>query len=124
MKTPIELHFYNKKDEVIKTFSKSTIRWKFLKEAVILCETEGEPGLELIYDFVCRFYDDRFSVRTLKKHTDVAQVAAVASQIVMRVLNMMQEEGIEMPKKPTAAKTKKIRRMLCRMIGSLRWRAS
>lgn len=123
MKTPIELHFYNKHDEIIKTFSKSTIRWKFLKEAVVLCETDGQPGLDLIYDFVCRFYDNKFSIRTLKKYTDVGQVTAVASHIVTRVLNMMQEEGIEMPKKPKAARRKNLRRMLCRMIGSLRWRA-
>ena len=36
MSTPIELHFYNKKNEVIKTYSQSIIKWNFFKRAVKL----------------------------------------------------------------------------------------
>ena len=120
MLTPIELHFYDKNDDIIKTYSQSTIRWEFLKEAVMLNaeNNKDEGSLELIYDFVCRFYGNKFTVKKLKKYTDVAQVTAVASQIVMRVLNMMQQEGISLPKNLQTVKKKS--RILYRLIGCLK----
>ena len=73
MSTPIELHFYNKKNEVIKT------------------------NLDIIYEFVRDFYGRQFSVKQLKKYTDVEQLLAVTGQIVMRVITMMEKEGVDFP---------------------------
>lgn len=99
MSTPIELHFYNKKNEIIKTYSQSVIKWDFFKRAVKLTDRKPEKAdnLDMIYRFVCDFYGNRFSVRKLKKYTDVEQLLAVAGQIVMHVLRLMEREGIEFP---------------------------
>lgn len=99
MSTPIELIFYNRKNEIVKTYSQSVIKWDFFKKAVKLTDRKPEKAdnLDMIYQFVCDFYGNRFSVRKLKKHTDVEQLLAVSGQIVMRVLNIMKREGIEFP---------------------------
>lgn len=99
MSTPIELHFYNKKNEVIKTYSQSIIKWNFFKRAVKLGDRESisADNLDIIYEFVRDFYGRRFSVKQLKKHTDVEQLLAVTGQIVMKVITMMEKEGIDFP---------------------------
>ncbi len=106
MATPIELHFYNKNNEIIKTYSQDVIKWKFFKKAVKLTErSDFKPDeIDNIYRFVCDFYGNRFTVRKLKKYTDVDQLLAVAGQIVMRVLEMMKREGISFPEAGTAGK--------------------
>lgn len=106
MATPIELHFYNKNNEIIKTYSQDIIKWKFFKKAVKLTDRfDFKPDeIDNIYRFVCDFYGNRFTVRKLKKYTDVDQLLAVAGQIVMRVLEMMKREGISFPEAGTAEK--------------------
>lgn len=106
MKTPIELHFYNKNNEVVKTWSQDRITWDFLKQAVKIKDvsTLDESNIDLIADFVCRFYGNRFSKKSLLKHTDVDQLLAVAGQIINRVLEMMRENGVTLPNVQTAAK--------------------
>lgn len=104
MKTPIELHFYNKNNEVIRTYSQNRISWDFLKRAVRIADTKilDQSSIDIICDFICDFYGRRFSKRKLLKHTDVDQLLAVAGQIVMRVLTMMKENGVTLPNVPTA----------------------
>lgn len=99
MATPIEIHFYNKQNEIIKTYSQNVIKWDFFKKAVKIVDKGGEDStdLDIIYNFVCDFFGNRFSVRKLKKYTDLEQLLAVAGQIVMRVLGMMEREGINLP---------------------------
>lgn len=106
MTTPVELHFYNKQNEVVKTYSQSVIKWDFFKKAVkIVDKTDNDiNNLDIIYQFVCDFYGNRFSVRKLKKYTDLEQLLAVAGQIVMRVLGMMEREGINLPNVKAAVK--------------------
>jgi len=120
MATPIELHFYNKNNEIIKTYSQDRILWSFFKNAVKIVEAHemNEDNINLICEFVCDFYGRKFSAKKLLKHTDVEQLLAVAGQIVLRVLNMMKEQGVTLPKAQTATKKKKSIR--CRMIGFLR----
>lgn len=121
MVTPIELHFYNKNNEVIKTYSQSIIKWEFFKKAVKIADGENldTNNLDIIYEFVRSFYGNKFSVRKLKKYTDVEQLLAVAGQIVMRVLDMMKREGVSLPNAQTVEKKKKSR-ILCRLIGYLK----
>ena len=123
MITPIELHFYNRNNEILKTYSQSVIKWKFFKSAVQIGDSENfdANNLDNIYKFVCNFYENRFTVRKLKKYTDVEQVLAVAGQIVTRVLDMMKLEGVSFPKAPTVEKKRKSR-ILCRLIGFLKLR--
>ena len=118
MITPIELHFYNKNNEVIKTYSQSVIKWGFFKDAVKIVDNNSldANNLDTIYEFVRSFYGNRFSVRKLKKYTDVEQLLAVAGQIVMRVLDMMKREGVSLPNTQTVEKKRKSR-ILCRLIG-------
>ena len=115
MSTPIELHFYNKQNEVFKTYSQDRISWKFLKQAVKIQDvnTLDESNIDIIADFVCEFYGNRFSIfgkkankKILLKYTDVDQLLAVAGQIVMRVLKMMKENGVTLPNAETVTKEK------------------
>lgn len=106
MAAPIELHFYNKNNEIIKTYSQDIIKWSFFKKAVSLADREDvrPEDIDNIYRFVCDFYGNRFTVRQLKKYTDLEQLLAVAGQIVMRVLGMMKREGISFPNAQAAEK--------------------
>ena len=105
MKTPIELHFYNKNNEVIKTYTQDRITWDFMKQAVKITDVKilDESNIDIIATFVREFYGRRFSKRALLKHTDVDQLLAVAGNIVMRVLDMMKENGVTLPNAETAA---------------------
>lgn len=124
MKTPIELHFYNKDNEVIKTYKQDRISWKFLKKAVRIKDvnTLDESNIDIIADFVCSFYGDRFSKRALLKHTDVDQLLAVAGAIINRVIAMMKENGVTLPNGDTVTKTPKKTSFRYRMTGFLRSR--
>lgn len=106
MATPIELHFYNKQNEIFKTFKQDRITWEFLKKAVKISDVKvlDDGNIDIIADFVREFYNRRFSKRALMKYTDVDQLLAVAGQIVMRVLTMMKENGVTLPNAPTATK--------------------
>lgn len=113
MSTPIELHFYNKNNELIKTYSQDRISWQFLKQAVKINDvnTLDESNIDIIADFVCEFYGNRFSIfgkkanrKKLLKYTDVDQLLAVAGQIITRVLNMMKANGVSLPKAQAATK--------------------
>jgi len=99
MATPIELHFYNKNNEVIKTYTQDRVTWDFLKQAVKIKDvnTLDESNIDIISEFVCRFYGNRFSKKKLLKHTDVEQLLAVAGQIIQRVLKMMRDNGVTLP---------------------------
>lgn len=104
MKTPIELHFYNKQNEIIKTYKQDRVTWDFLKKAVKIGDVKvlDENNIDIIADFVRDFFGRRFSRRALLKHTDVDQLMAVAGHIVMRVLSMMEENGVTLPNVETA----------------------
>lgn len=115
MAPPIELHFYNKENEIIKTYTQDRISWNFLKQAVKIKDvnTLDESNIDIIADFVCEFYGNRFSIfgkkankKKLLKYTDVDQLLAVAGQIVMRVLKMMKENGVTLPNAQTVAEEK------------------
>lgn len=118
MKTPIELHFYNKDNEVIKTWTQNRITWKFFKKAVSFTSSKETADMNMIYEFVREFFGNRFSMRALKKYTDIEQLVAVAGQIVMQVLHLMQTEGIEFPNPEAVEKEKS--RILDRWTGFLR----
>ena len=64
MATPIELHFYNKNNEIIKTYKQDRITWDFLKQAVKINDvnTLDDSNIDIIADFVCKFYGYRFSI--------------------------------------------------------------
>lgn len=123
MITPIELHFYDRNNEVIKTYSQSIIKWKFFKNAVRICDREkiDVNNIDNVYKFVREFYENRFSVKQLKKYTDMEQLLIVAYQIVTAVLDMMKREGVSLPNAQTAEKKRKSR-ILCRLIGFLKLR--
>lgn len=104
MRTPIELHFYNKDNEVIKTYSQGRISWDFLKRAVKIKDISvlDESNIDIICDFVREFYGRKFSKKKLLKCVDVDQLLAVAGSIIMRVMEMMRENGVTLPNVPTA----------------------
>ncbi len=115
MSTPIELHFYNKNNELIKTYSQDRISWGFLKQAVKIkdASTLDESNIDIIADFVCEFYGNRFSIfgrkankRKLLKYTDVDQLLAVSGQIITRVLTMMKANGVTLPNAQAVTKQK------------------
>ena len=60
-------------------------------------ESISADNLDIIYEFVRDFYGRQFSVKQLKKYTDVEQLLAVTGQIVMRVITMMEKEGVDFP---------------------------
>ena len=111
MREPIQLHFYNKDNEVVKTYSQHRVTWKFFKKAVKFenVNITDKSGVDIIADFVCEFFDYRFSIfgkkankRKLLKYTDVDQLVAVAGAIVQRVISVMKENGVALPNAQTA----------------------
>ena len=104
MRTPIDLHFYNKQNEVIKTYSQSRVTWKFLRKAVEFKDANilDDSSVDIIAQFVCEFYGNRFSKRKLLRHTDVDQLVAVAGAIINRVICIMSENGVNLPNGQTA----------------------
>lgn len=105
MKTPIEIHFYNKNNEVIRTYKQDRITWEFLKRAVRITDvkTLDDSSIDVIADFIREFFGRRFSKRALLKYTDVEQLLAVGAHIVMYVLEMMRQNGVTLPNVETAA---------------------
>ena len=69
--SPIELSLYDENDEVIRTYSKSIVRWGILKQAIKLAKILDESGgfgdsdMDAISAFVCRLFDDQFTVEEL-----------------------------------------------------------
>lgn len=106
MKTPIELHFYNRNNEIIKTWSQDRITWEFFKKATKFenINIADTAGVDILATFVCDFYGNRFSKRKLLKHTDVEQLIAVAGAIVMRTIGIMKDNGVELPNAAPAPK--------------------
>lgn len=113
MKTPIELHFYNKDNKIIKTYKQHRITWKFLRQAAEFKDANilDDSNVDIIAEFVCDFYGNRFSLfgkeankRKLLKHTDVDQLVAVAGAIIHRVINIMSENGVNLPNAQTVTK--------------------
>lgn len=113
MKTPIELHFYNKNNEIIKTYKQHRITWKFLKQAATFKDANilDESNVDIIAEFVCDFFGNRFSLfgktankRKLLKYTDIDQLVAVAGAIVNRVIIIMSENGVTLPNIQTVTK--------------------
>ncbi len=121
MATPIELHFYNKNNEVIKTYSQDRITWAFFKKAAKIADLTNidTSHMDMICKFVCDFYGNRFTVKKLKKHTDVEQILAVATHIVNRTITIMKEQGVDLPNQQTVKKKQPI---LYRAIGFLKSR--
>ncbi len=111
MATPIELHFYNKNNEIIKTYKQERVTWDFLKQAVKIndVKTLDDSNIDIIADFVCKFYGYRFSIfgkkankKILLRYTDVDQLLAVAGQIINRVIKMMHDNGVSLPNAQSA----------------------
>ena len=105
MKTPIEIHFYNRNNEVIRTYKQDRITWEFLKRAVRITDvkTLDDSSIDVIADFIREFFGRRFSKRALLKYTDAEQLLAVGAHIVMYVLEMMRQNGVTLPNVETAA---------------------
>lgn len=113
MNTPIEIHFYNKNNEVIKTYKQHRITWKFLKQAAEFRNANilDDSNVDIIAEFVCDFFGNKFSLfgkaankRRLLKYTDVDQLIAVAGAIVNRVITIMHENGVSLPNVQTVTK--------------------
>jgi hypothetical protein len=46
MGTPMVIHFYDQNNEVVKTFTRSFVPWKLLKEAVKISKTLNQENLD------------------------------------------------------------------------------
>lgn len=113
MRTPIEIHFYNENNEIVKTYKQHRITWKFLKQAAQFKDANilDESSVDILAEFVCDFYGNKFSIfgknankRKLLRHTDVDQLVAVAGAIINRVINIMNENGVSPPNAPTVTR--------------------
>ena len=91
-------------NEIIRTYRQERISWDFLKKAVKIKDirTLDESNVNIIAEFVCDFFGNKFGRKKLMKHTDVEQLLAVAGHIINRVITMMQENGVTLPEAEAA----------------------
>jgi hypothetical protein len=87
MKTPMTLHLYDKNSEITKTFTRSFVPWKLLKEAVKISKNldpkdMNEEDVEQLTGLVVAVFGDQFSVKELNDGADVGEMIAVLQQIV------------------------------------------
>lgn len=88
--SPIELTLYDENDEVIHTYSKSIVRWGILKQAIKLAKILDESGgfgdsdMDAISAFVCRLFDDQFTVEELENGAEVSEIMACFRAVVRR----------------------------------------
>lgn len=91
--SPIELTLYDENDEVIRTYSKSIVRWGILKQAIKLAKTLDESGgfgdsdMDAISAFVCRLFDDQFTVEELENGAEVSEIMSCFRAVVRRANN-------------------------------------
>lgn len=87
---PIEITLYDENDEVIATYSKSVVRWGTLKQAIKLAkgleksEGFGDGDFDAISSFVCRLFDDKFTISELENGADVSEVMSCFRAVVRR----------------------------------------
>lgn len=93
-KWAIELKFYNKEQEVEKTYSRSFVPFRVLKSAVKLQELMAlkddlsafdENAVNNLADFVVDFYGHEFTRDELWDKTEVSEVMTVIFEIAARV---------------------------------------
>lgn len=98
---PIILNFYNKNDELIKTYSKSRVSWSAWKKALEVRPANdkklNDDMLSDIRKFVVDFFDGQFTEQDLLEHTDVEDLLICTYQIASRVLSIMKREGVDLP---------------------------
>ena len=88
--SPIELSLYDENDEVIRTYSKSIVRWGILKQAIKLAKILDESGgfgdsdMDAISAFVCRLFDDQFTVEELENGAEVSEIMSCFRTVVRR----------------------------------------
>lgn len=88
--SPIELTLYDENDEVIHTYSKSIVRWGILKQAIKLAKILDESGgfgdsdMDAISAFVCRLFDDQFTVEELENGAEVSEIMSCFRAVVRR----------------------------------------
>lgn len=104
--SPMELHFYNNEtNEVEKTFTRTFVPWKMLKEAIKLQEKLGDIDLEKLREdevdeimaFMVAFYGGQFSLEEASEKADLMEVVAILTTI-------MTAANGGLPKNPLAAK--------------------
>lgn len=92
--SPVEITLYNDDDEPIKTYSKSVVRWGILKQAIKLAksleESEGfgDDDFDQISAFICRLFDDQFSMSELEEGADVSEIMSCFHAVVRRANTM------------------------------------
>lgn len=87
MSALISLTLYDEKDEPIKTYEKSIIRWGFLKKAIKLSKgmdenNFSETDVDKINEFVCELFGNQFTAKELEDESSFDEVFAVFKVIM------------------------------------------
>jgi 23S rRNA G2069 N7-methylase RlmK/C1962 C5-methylase RlmI len=87
MGSPMVIHFYDKDSEMVKTFTRSFVPWKLLKEAVKVSknldqENMTEQDVDALTGLVVSVFGDQFTVEELNNQADTTEMLAVLNQIV------------------------------------------
>jgi hypothetical protein len=93
MGTPVEIIFYNDKDEETARFSAPRIRMKFLKTAIRLAREFGdvsnltEEQADTLFDFIVDLFGGKFTREELEENVDLFEGMAVLQSVLMRANN-------------------------------------
>jgi hypothetical protein len=90
--TPIVIHFYDEESKVVKTFERSFIPWKVLKEAVKMAkslkpEQMEETDIDSLANLVVATFGNQFTVEELNEGADVGEMMAVMTAVVAKASN-------------------------------------
>lgn len=87
--SPIVIHFYDENSAIIKTFERSFIPWKVLKEAVKLAksldpEKMEDKDIDNLAGMVVATFGNQFTVEELNDHADVGEMMTVMTAVVAK----------------------------------------
>jgi hypothetical protein len=106
---PIELIFYDEKDQPVETHSRSRIPSYLLDSAINLQielskAVDGKSNNDALFDFVVEFYGNKFTREELKQKTDLMECMAVLQSIIVRTSQMAKEFAQANPPVPSPKK--------------------
>lgn len=104
---PIELIFYDDKDQPEQTFTRSRIP-SFLLDSAINLQKEmtkgGETNTDAIFNFVVEFYGGKFTLEELKQKTDLTECLNVIRAVIARASALTVEFAQANPRVPSPKK--------------------
>jgi hypothetical protein len=106
---PIELHFYDEEDQVIKTYSRNRIPSYLLDMAINLQEAltadeDGKQNSDALFDFIVEFYGSKFTRDEVKQKTDLMECISVLRSIITRATSLTLEFAKANPPGPSPKK--------------------